>query len=441
MGNGDGILKFYQYQREFKMKRSLPILIGLLLLFYCANCQSYSVYQELIARAGLFHLQKDYKNAISCYEKAFVIQQPDALSAYKAASVYSLNSDSDKAFYYIDLALKSGWNEADMLATDPYFDALRNEQKWKQTLEKAFATEKKYELSMKLPALRKKINLMTLNDQRLRYARIQAKTKEDRDKINHDIYLSDSSNRVHAKAILRRYGWPKISEIGKDGQNNLWLIIQHADDDVLFQQITLSAMRKLINTNEINLENYAYLYDRVQCNLNYKQLYGTQVNWLANGEASGFRSIIREDVIDERRKSMGLPPMKIYSLTYGFEYNNITALKARENDSSDLATTHAHIDSAKYFYTKIEFQKVYDHYNAASMIAGGMNNTENYEAAKLFAKIAAQDNGAQYKSISLDFLNLLYQRGGLSRKSISSRLFAVFYKEPRWIEMYNHLER
>lgn len=54
-------------------------------------------YQELIAKAGLFHLQKDYKNAINFYELAFQIQQPDALSTYKAASVYALDSNIDKA--------------------------------------------------------------------------------------------------------------------------------------------------------------------------------------------------------------------------------------------------------------------------------------------------------------------------------------------------------
>ena len=232
-----------------------------------------------------------------------------------------------------------------------------------------------------------------------------------------------------------------MSEIGKDGQNNLWLIVQHADQDVLFQQTALAAMKKLLETKELNPENYAFLYDRVQCNLNYKQWYGTQVNWTHNGEASGFRPIAREDLVDDRRKKMGLLPLKIYSLMYGFTYNNITALQANQNDSSDLAYTSTLIDSANYFYRENKFQKVYDFYNAASMVLGGMTSTENYEAAMLFAKIAEQNNEQQYKDIALDFLNLLFARKELSKSKLKKQAeFKVLYKEKRWVDMYNQLK-
>ena len=105
-----------------------------------------------------------------------------------------------------------------------------------------------------------------------------------------------------AKEIIKQYVWLKISQIGKDGQNNLWLIVQHADQDVLFQQTALKAMKKLQGTKEINMEIYAFLYDRVQCNLNYKQLYGTQVEWTDNGKASGFRPIVNEYLTDKLRQ-------------------------------------------------------------------------------------------------------------------------------------------
>ena len=178
-------------------------------------------------------------------------------------------------------------------------------------------------------------------------------------------------------------------------------------------------MEKLKNTTEINLDNYAFLYDRVQCNLNYKQLYGTQVIWINNGEASGFRPIIKENLVDERRSNVGLIPLKIYALTYGFTYHNVTALQAEQNDSADLAYTRNLIDSAKYFYSIKKFQKVYDFYNNASMVLGGMTNEQNYEAAIIFAKIASSNNEQQYKDIALDFLNLLYIRRELTQKRIS----------------------
>jgi hypothetical protein len=424
-----------------KMKKIL--LLNIVLLFLSGiKAQINYPYEEAIARAALFHLQKKHKEAILQYEKAFQFQQPDSLNAYKAAGVYSLDSNIEKAYYYIKEALLEGWREADMLATDPYFEYMRKAapKKWDTIIELAYIQEKIYDKQLHYPGLRYSINNRTLKDQRLRYARIQANSKEEKNRIDREIYLSDSANRINAKAILKQYGWPKISDIGNDGQNNFWLLVQHADDDVLLQRTALADMEKLLKTKEINLENYAFLYDRVQCNLNYKQLYGTQVNWKGHGEATGFRGIIQEDKVDERRKALGLLPLKIYALTYGFEYNNISSAAAKENDSADVVKTRSLIDSAKYFYTRKEYQKVYDLYNSASLILGGMSNTDNFEAAILFAKIAGKDNNPQYKFISLDFLNLLYLRGGLSKGKLQSQpAFKILRGEPRWIEIYDHL--
>lgn len=269
--------------------KQFPVFFFCSFLFLNINAQSDSVYQTLIAKASLFHLQKNCKTAIEYYKQAFQIQQPDALTAYKTAGMYSLDSDANKAFYYLEIALKSGWTEADWLSFDPYFNHLRNAQpsKWKAIEHESFFKEKQYAQTLKFPSLRKQINLMTLNDQKLRYKRVETSNDSLLKIINQQIIQSDLDNLNKAKGLINKYGWPTISQIGKDGQNNLWLIVQHADQDVFFQQSALSLMEKLKGTTEINLENYAFLYDRVQCNLNYKQLYGTQVVWTSNGEASG----------------------------------------------------------------------------------------------------------------------------------------------------------
>ena len=392
-------------------------------------------HQVLISKASLFHLQKDYKNAIIYFEKAFELQKPDALNAYKAAGIYSLDSNHVKAFNYLNLALSLRWNEADWLSFDPYFDYLRNSEPrhWLKIKQKAFAREKQHARTLKLPTLRKQINIMTINDQRLRYKKIQTKNKREINVLNQQILKSDLVHIDSAKAIISQYGWPKVSDIGKDGQNNLWLIIQHADNDVLFQQAVLVAMEKIKDLNEISMEQYAFLYDRVQCNLNFKQLYGTQVNWISNGKASGFRPIIKESLVDNRRKQMGLLPLHIYALTYDFQYKKPSALQAENKDSTDLAYTKQFIDSANYFYAGSEFEKTYDFYNNASTVQGGMTSSDNYDAAILFAKIYAFNNGSRYKDIALDFLTLLYQRQELYSFNIKNQpLFRILHNEPRW---------
>lgn len=422
----------------------ISFLIFTFLLFTsCAEAQLDTVYETLIARAGLFHLQKDYKNAIACFEKAFSLRQPDALNAYKAASVYVLDSNIDKGFYYINQALQLGWTEADQLAFDPYFDYLRtiSPDKWKGAKEYAFSLEKKYEEKLGLPSLRKIINRMVLTDQKLRYALVQAGRSEERQKISHDIYVADSINRARVRKIFKQYGWPKISAIGKDGQNNFWLMVQHADDDPAFQQAALSAMQKLKKNGGVNLENYAFLYDRVLCNLNYRQWYGTQVNWTTHGKATSFRSIADEDGVDKRRDSMGMLPLRLYALTYGFDYKNITAAESKKGDSVLRQIICNLTDSAAYFYRSKDFEKMYDCYDKASMILGGMTNAENFQAAVLFSRVAVQNKAPRYKSIALDFLNLLYLRHALDKNKLKAQpAFRVLYKEPRWKSIYSRLK-
>jgi hypothetical protein len=50
-------------------------------------------------------------------------------------------------------------------------------------------------------------------------------------------------------------------------------------------------MEEPLAAGEVDLENYAFLSDRVLCNLNYLQHYGSQVNWTSAGMASGFRIV------------------------------------------------------------------------------------------------------------------------------------------------------
>ena len=263
------------------------------------------------------------------------MHEPDALTAYKAAAMYSLDSNAEKSFQHLRFALSSGWTEADWLSIDPYFDYLRKSypEKWKAIEELSFMKEQQYAQTLQLPFLRREINLMTLNDQKLRYKRVQSDNDSLLDIINQQISQADQNHLHRAKEIFNQYGWLKISQIGKDGQNNLWLIVQHADQDVLFQHAALSAMEKLKDTKEINMENYAFLYDRVQCNLNYKQLYGTQVIWTSSGQASAFRPIITEYMADDRRKKIGLQPLEIYALTYGFTYHRLSHEESEQKES------------------------------------------------------------------------------------------------------------
>jgi hypothetical protein len=156
--------------------------------------------------------------------------------------------------------------------------------------------------------------------------------------------------------------------------------------------------------------------------------------------ANGFRAIMKEDLVDQRRTSIGLSSLKIYALNYGFDYTNVTREQAVRNDSSDRAYCKAMIDSAKYSLRIKNYEDVDKFYFNASVVLSGMTNNENYRAALIFAQIAATTREQKYKDLSLDFLNLLSLRGRLKKSSISREpLFKILHKEKRWMDLVNSL--
>lgn len=409
-------------------------------LHFMGKAQSNDTYEDLIGRAGLFHLQGNSKAAIDCYEKAFRLQPPEFLQAYKAAGVYALNNNSGKAFKYLIMSIESGWTETDWLKSDPYFDKLKADhpQQWKKVVQIALRKEEQYTATLEMPKLRREINLMAVEDQRLRYKR--ANSDGTVNNIENEIEKADANNLIRVKEIIKQYNWPKISQIGKDGQNNLWLIAQHADHDVLFQRDVLERMEKLYGTSEINTENYAFLLDRVRCNLNYKQIYGTQVIWKNKGTAEGFRPIENEDTVDDRRKKIGLNPLEIYSLSYGFDYKKLTKTEIKNRDLNEKIKVKSLIDSAKQAFLKNDYLQTYDLYNTASTFLDGMSNDENLEAAVIFSRIATVDKNARYKNIALDFLNLLYLRKWVTKSQLLTiSEFQILYDEKRWTDIIEEL--
>ncbi len=86
----------------------------------------------------------------------------------------------------------------------------------------------------------------------------------------------DHANTAWLKATVAAQGWPTIGTVGKDASHSAWLLVQHADDDPVFQLDMLKLMEPLAARGEVASKDYAYLYDRVMLKLVGKQRYGTQ---------------------------------------------------------------------------------------------------------------------------------------------------------------------
>jgi len=124
-------------------------------------------------------------------------------------------------------------------------------------------------------------------------------------------------NQKKIKKIYSKYGYLGYDKIGKEYSRKYWITIQHADNDIKFQQKMLKELAKEIVKNNAEKSNYAMLEDRIAINLNQKQRFGSQVTYNKAGQAIPKNGLIDSLDVDNLRINYNLPPFKEY-------YNSLT---------------------------------------------------------------------------------------------------------------------
>jgi hypothetical protein len=156
-------------------------------------------------------------------------------------------------------------------------------------------------------ALRRQILAMEKEDQAARNPRaITADSEQARAAIR---VVSDRHLPI-LKTIAATHGFPTIGQIGRDGVDAFWLLIQHADGDASFQAAMLDAIRPRIAAGEIDLSKVALLTDRVLMAQGKPQRFGTQTR-AVNGKHVAYASEDEKNLI-ARRDAMGLMPLGDY---------------------------------------------------------------------------------------------------------------------------------
>lgn len=128
------------------------------------------------------------------------------------------------------------------------------------------------------------------------------------------ISIEDRQNQAWLKTLLQNHGWPSREHF-KEAAQTAWLIAQHADNDLEFQQYALTLLSEAVEKGRALPKERAYLQDRVLVNQGLPQVYGTQVK-RENGVIVPRTEIKDRDGVDERRKLLGLPPLQEYLDTF-----------------------------------------------------------------------------------------------------------------------------
>ena len=122
----------------------------------------------------------------------------------------------------------------------------------------------------------------------------------------------DIENTQRIKEIIAEIGYPNISKVGELASQKAWLLIQHADEDIEFQKSCLELMKQEKEEN-INIQNIAFLEDRILISEGKPQLYGTQFFSNSNSPELKPHPITKPEKLNERRKEMNLGSFEEYS--------------------------------------------------------------------------------------------------------------------------------
>jgi hypothetical protein len=116
----------------------------------------------------------------------------------------------------------------------------------------------------------------------------------------------EHANRV--TRIMAEHGWPGEPQVGREGAEAAWLIVQHAIAQPAFQRQALSGLSAAAQRGEVPAWQVAMLEDRIRSFEGRPQRYGTQFDWDTSGQLSPLPIEDRPGV-DERRQEVGLRPL------------------------------------------------------------------------------------------------------------------------------------
>ena len=121
----------------------------------------------------------------------------------------------------------------------------------------------------------------------------------------------DANNTRWLKQLLNERGWPGRSLVGDAGAHAVWLLVQHADADLPFQEASLQLLAVAAAAGEAASADLAYLDDRVRVARGKLQRYGTQCEQNDDGHWCPLPLAEPNDV-DQLRAEAGLEPLATY---------------------------------------------------------------------------------------------------------------------------------
>ena len=294
------------------MKSKISLLTILICLTFKTFSQDYSKkYNELVNKADSLYRAKDYKNSAFTYSEAFRANGWTAKSVarYNAACSWSMANYADSAFFHLEkLVVKGTYKNYGHITTDTDLIPLHEDIRWKPLLEKVKQNKEKSEANLDKPLVAI-LDSIHIEDQKYRKQidGIQKQYGSDSKEMTAHwkmIGIKDSINLIKIQEILDTKGWLGSDIIGQQGNQTLFLVIQHSD--LKIQEKYLPMMREAVKKGKASGSSLALLEDRVALRQGKKQIYGSQIGMDKKTNKHYVLPLEDPDNVDKRRIEVGL---------------------------------------------------------------------------------------------------------------------------------------
>jgi hypothetical protein len=279
----------------------------------------------LITKADSLFKIGNYPLAKEAYLSLTEKKYTKRVNYYYLAVCYGHLSLPDSACHYLSIAAQKGlrYQQLSAFKSDSNLDPIRKNANWID-VERAIIQNTLNQNSEIDSILLYELKIRREADQKYRVLFAGLTNQKQIDSLSRIQKKIDISNQKWLRREIRKNGWLTISKVGKEGEHITWLIVQHSDNNLAFQKKCLKKMMLLIDKNEIDRKNFAYLKDRVLINQGKKQLYGTQFSRTKEGTHFIIKSKPIQDAecVNSRRSYMNLPSLEYYLESASKRYNS-----------------------------------------------------------------------------------------------------------------------
>lgn len=132
---------------------------------------------------------------------------------------------------------------------------------------------------------------------------------EKDDTLRKQIRQDREDNTAQLCRILKKYGWPSMAQVSKDGIDAMFFLLRNSSSFEL-QKDLLPVIVAATKKNDLGKQQFASYFDRLRVRAGLKQLFGSEAR-IANGFIVLY-PIEAEAQVDARRKQYEMPPLADY---------------------------------------------------------------------------------------------------------------------------------